>query len=223
MSEFPDFKTAKAEVGKLLKKNSELLREVNHRVYDNMQTILSLIILESGEVIDPDCKDFINRLTTKIETIAIIEQIFHNEVNAPYINYGEFVHSFIHSYKHRHHDIHHIQFTTTGDLQIDINTALSIGLIICEIFNILKPLFSHKDIFISFSYSSHDGVLSIKSSSAYGFGNIIQSMLKDEPLRILHLLVKNMSGCIKYENDNSLIEVLLQIKPSSSNVIHGNL
>jgi len=63
-----------------LEENVTLLREVHHRVKNNLQTVLSLIQMRSLEIHDPVALGFISELQEQIRTISYIyKELFQSE------------------------------------------------------------------------------------------------------------------------------------------------
>jgi two-component sensor histidine kinase len=67
---------AKQEVSQKLKENQLLFQEVNHRVGNNLELILSIVRFQAEEISNPALKEKFINLESRISTIAIAHQQF---------------------------------------------------------------------------------------------------------------------------------------------------
>ncbi len=65
-----------AQLSKLVDEKSFLVKELNHRVKNNLAIILSLIDLQSDEITDPNARMKFNQLHNRVETIAMAHKLY---------------------------------------------------------------------------------------------------------------------------------------------------
>jgi len=121
-----------------------LLREVHHRVKNNLQIVSSLLNLQSNTVSDSFTKDILWQSRNRIRSIALVHEKLYQSGNFAEINFKEYTKSLIHELFrvyvadpgtiHTHLDIENIN--------LPLSYALPCGLIMNEILsNSLKYAF----------------------------------------------------------------------------------
>lgn len=87
--------TARKEAEEALRKayedNKILLKELNHRVKNNMQVILSLFRLESGQIEDEKLKNSYLKMQNRILAMAEVHRNLHKLENLSNVDLGEFL------------------------------------------------------------------------------------------------------------------------------------
>ncbi len=81
------------ELRNMLSEKETLLREVHHRVKNNLQIVLSLIRLQADQNQDP--KEFSKLLETRINAMALIHEMLYQSTSVAAVNMGEFIPRFI--------------------------------------------------------------------------------------------------------------------------------
>ncbi|MCB0707579.1 MAG: tetratricopeptide repeat protein [Saprospiraceae bacterium] len=112
-----------------------LLKEIHHRVKNNLQFISSLLNLQSRHTQDPNALLVLNESKDRINSMSIIHQKLYQEDNLIGVPMDQYIEnlldSLIHSYKV---DRKKVQVETNiQDLNLDVDTAIPIGLILNEI------------------------------------------------------------------------------------------
>ena len=121
-----------------------LLREIHHRVKNNLQVISSLLNLQAGNLTDPRALEMLNESQNRVRSMAMVHEQLHRSKDLSKINFAEYVRnlaaSLFCSYgveSSRIALILEIQDTSFG-----IDTAIPCGLIIQELVsNSLKYAF----------------------------------------------------------------------------------
>ncbi|MGE4538020.1 MAG: histidine kinase dimerization/phosphoacceptor domain -containing protein [Desulfovibrio sp.] len=80
-------------VEKALMDKNILLKEVHHRVKNNLQIILSFISLQADEATDPAERERLRLLSTRIRSMALVHQQLYNREDAATIDMAEYVRS----------------------------------------------------------------------------------------------------------------------------------
>ena len=76
-----------------LKEKEVLLREVHHRVKNNMQVISSLLNLQAAQTQDPSAKTMLEESRQRVRSIAIIHEKLYNSANLADIDFGSYLKS----------------------------------------------------------------------------------------------------------------------------------
>ncbi|MBU0926844.1 MAG: PAS domain S-box protein [Spirochaetes bacterium] len=74
-----------------LRDKSALLREVHHRVKNNMQIISSLLSLSSGEDREPGVQRMLSSVTRRIEAMAIAHAQLYNSEDLEYVDFTRYL------------------------------------------------------------------------------------------------------------------------------------
>jgi two-component sensor histidine kinase len=125
-----------------------MLREIHHRVKNNLQIILSILNIQARKMKDDSMIGFIRESESRIQTMAIIHEKLYQSDNLAKIVFQEYIRElieFIYTiYNVDKEKINYIISET--DVRLDINTAVPLGLIINELIcNSLKHAFREKE------------------------------------------------------------------------------
>ncbi len=134
-----------------------LLKEVHHRVKNNLQIVTSLLSLQSFSIKDSKTKALFDTSQHRINAMALIHEMLYQSDNLSMINYAEYLqfllNNLLKSFKGVQHNIS-LQLSVV-EMYLNIDTAIPLGLMINEIVtNSLKYAFN----------DSKEGLLSLKIS-----------------------------------------------------------
>lgn len=120
---------------KSLEDKDILLKELHHRVKNNLQIIISLFELQKEQLKDPSAIDAINESQTRLSSIALIHQNFYNTSNLEEISFHTFLNELTVatrvSFGCKEEDV---QFTLSSrDINVPIESAIPLGLLINEL------------------------------------------------------------------------------------------
>lgn len=125
-----------------------LLREIHHRVKNNMQIISSLLNLQSQHVEEAETLDILKESQGRVRSMAMIHEKLYQSPNFTKIDFKDYIEklvsSLIYTYKVQKQDIK--QVLEVRDVEMNIDTAIPCGLIINELVtNSLKYAFPTPD------------------------------------------------------------------------------
>lgn len=131
-----------------LQEKEVLLREIHHRVQNNLQFVSSLISLQSRHIEDQKTVQLLKECRTRIQSMAMIHQKLYQEKSLKGINIDSYVNNLIEtisgSYNVNKDQIEVI--TEIDPVELDINTAIPIGLILNELItNAFKYAFESRE------------------------------------------------------------------------------
>jgi len=139
-----DRKVAEAQIQANLQEKELLLREIHHRVKNNLQIISSLLTLQSQNITDPYTLASFQNSQTRIYAIALIHEQLYKGNKFDQINLAEYIHNLV-SYLRQLYDSSQqsIQIQiNTSDLFLNVETAIPCGIITSElVVNALKYAF----------------------------------------------------------------------------------
>ncbi len=131
-------------IEKALAEREVLLREIHHRVKNNLQVISSLLSLQSREISDKEALNAVNESKQRVQSMALIHQSLYADSNLKAVNMKQYVgqlsEALFHAYKLNHDEIELL--IEVDSLFLDIDTAIPLGLILNELItNSLKYAF----------------------------------------------------------------------------------
>jgi len=137
-------KQAEEQIKASLKEKEVLLQEIHHRVKNNMQVIISLLKLQSGNITDKQYLDMFKESQHRIKSMALVHEKLYQTKNLADIDFKGYVKSLVislfRSYKTKPGKI--TLKTEVGDVALGLERAVPCGLIINELVsNSLKYAF----------------------------------------------------------------------------------
>ncbi len=194
---------------KVISDKDLLLKEVHHRVKNNLQIVSSILILESLKITDESALEAINSIQHRIKLMSIIHQDLYEYEDLTKINLSSFVNGlFIHVYslmnikgKCKSYSIN------VDEVKLDINKVMDIGQILNELLsNIFKHGMNEDSGKIIVKIKSIDNRLSIL---VYDNGNGFPEDFNDRKLNslgymIVEELVNKYSGSIEIKSEKGL-------------------
>ena len=137
-------KIAEKKIKESLEEKEVLLKEIHHRVKNNLQIIYSLLNLQTEYVEGEESLNVLKESQNRVKSMAMVHERLYQSPNLKDINFKEYVENLItdlfYSYGIEKGTIE-MQFNLE-DLKIDIDTAIPCGLIINELVtNSLKYAF----------------------------------------------------------------------------------
>ena len=193
------------------KRNAEnelLLREIHHRVKNNLEIVSSLLELQSAQIDDPSVQAAMLSSQNRVHSMGIIHQKLYQgehlasiEMRDYFINLSDNILD---------------SFNANGKIKVecnmpklvlDVDTAISIGLITNELLtNSLKYAFEGRDsgtIKISLNDENTEGSLLLKIADD-GVGKKENEAAKGTGFgtQLINLLTRQLDGQLSYEIDN---------------------
>jgi len=152
-------------VNKQTSKNEFLLKELHHRVKNNLQLIYSLLNLQKRRIENIDNKENLVAVQNRIHTMSLVHEFLYNSDNYEYINVFEYVKTLsaylITIYKKEGNV--EISYDIDEEIELETERVIYLGLIINEILsNTFKfELNTNKVLLIKISIKSVDGIIDI--------------------------------------------------------------
>lgn len=113
-----------------------LLKEIHHRVKNNLQVITGLLSLQASSIVDPEIKALFSVSQYRINAMAMLHEQLYQSENLSSINYNgylqQMVQQLILSMKGSNHQIE-VDWSIPDQLQLNLDTAIPLGLLINEL------------------------------------------------------------------------------------------
>jgi PAS domain S-box-containing protein len=145
--EITDRKQADEQIKASLEEKEVMLREIHHRVKNNMQIILSLLRIQSRVVKAKEIQDIFRQSQNRIRSMALIHEALYKSGDLARIDIADYISRMTtHLLSVYREDLGDIEINQEAEgIFLDINRAIPCGLIISELVsNCLKHAFPGK-------------------------------------------------------------------------------
>ncbi|MBD2093835.1 GAF domain-containing protein [Trichocoleus sp. FACHB-591] len=215
-NELAERKRAEEQLKLSLKEKEVLLKEIHHRVKNNLQVISSVLRLQSDYVKDDKILALFNDSQNRIRSMALIHEKLYQSSNLLKINFDEYIRdlteNLIRSY---------VAFASTVTLTtnaigvwLNIDTAIPCGLIINELVsNALKHAFSgsnpDNEIQISITSGNDNQFTLIVRDNGMGFPEDIDFRNTESlGLELVCVFTEQLDGAIALDRSNGTAFVI---------------
>ena len=188
-----------------LKEKEVLLKEIHHRVKNNLQIIYSLLRLQSGYIKDKQALEIFKDSQNRVRAMALIHENLYQTKDLAKIEFSEYIRKLTNNLI-RCYNINNIHINTNVEkLFLKIDTAIPCGLIINELIsNAMKHAFKNGDkgeIYVEF-ITLQAGKYSLSvSDNGVGTKENISSLKKQSlGLELVWNLVEQLEGTIVYSS-----------------------
>ena len=199
--------TAEAQVKASLAEKEVLLKEIHHRVKNNLQIISSLLYLQSRAVDDAKTIEALNESQNRIKSMALVHDALYRSLDVAHIDMTEYVSSLVRhlANSYRREDILVNVKVDVAHVSFPIDMAVPCGLIVNELIsNALKHAFKTSgDNRVRVALVSGEGkfVLSVTDN---GVGLSAELDVTKSPslgLQLVCVLVDQLDGTMEVSGD----------------------
>ena len=156
-------KRAEQQLKTSLQEKEVLLKEIHHRVKNNMQVISSLLSLQATYITDDQVRSIFSESRDRVKSMALIHEKLYNSMNLARINFCDYTRSLAAAiFRSYNTSPRRIRLEVSiGELFFGVDTAIPCGLILNELIsNSLKHAFP----------KGRNGVISISLTAEEGGG-----------------------------------------------------
>ncbi|MGD1957838.1 MAG: sensor histidine kinase [Fulvivirga sp.] len=194
------------------KKNQKietLMRELHHRVKNNLQVISSMLGLQSMKLEDTSAKNAVNEGKGRIRAMALIHQKLYQNEEVTILNIREYLTNLINeiaqAYGHFKSDRIKISIV---ERSFDADVALSMGLIVNELVsNVFKYAFEEVDnplLRINLQNVDKAYTLTVEDNGPGLPKGFDLNAAESFGMRLVNLLVKQLKGTLQVDTKNGL-------------------
>jgi len=211
-AEIAERKRMEVEISATLLEKEKLLKEVQHRVKNNLQIIYNLLSLQAQYIKDPKTLEIFRESQNRIHSIALIHERLYRAKDLGKLDFSDYIKSLVQALFQTYHvDRNRISFNFQNEaIALNIDQAISCALILTELIsNSLKHAFppdydGQASIAIWLKRGSLNEIELICSDNGVGFSHL---EIFNEPqtlgLRLIRLLVEDqLQGTIKCVCEN---------------------
>jgi PAS domain S-box-containing protein len=205
-------KIAEQKVQSSLEEKEILLKEIHHRVKNNLQMIQSLLSLQSNQIKDPENKKAFADSSSRIKSMSLIHETLYHSEDIAKLDVNKYITDIVDYLKK-------IYFNPDIDIEIDIHVneidmnldhCISCGLIINELIsNSLKYAFRGRkkgNILLTLKQTNSNLVELVISDDGCGFETLKNiDEYSSLGLRIVNIIVKGqLKGTIDISNEKGV-------------------
>jgi two-component sensor histidine kinase/ABC-type nitrate/sulfonate/bicarbonate transport system substrate-binding protein len=129
-----DHKLAEEALRRSLDEREVLLREVHHRVKNNLASIVSLIELQQQGVIDPSARDLLTQLGQRVRATALVHEMLYRTESLEQIDFHRYLQALGHSLQDAFSPDGAIRLQTQAPgVWIELDQAIACGLLVNEL------------------------------------------------------------------------------------------
>ncbi len=144
LQDITERKENEEKIKRSLKEKEVLLKEVHHRVKNNLQVISSMLNLQKGHITDPDAIDVFKESQSRIMSMAMIHEMLYQSGDLSSVSLKAYLHNLtaklFGTYRQDGSDIELEE--NIAPIKVEIDTAIQLGLITNELVsNALKYAF----------------------------------------------------------------------------------
>jgi PAS domain S-box-containing protein len=185
-----------------------LLKEIHHRVKNNLMIISSLLNLQSSYIKDKESQEIFKESQNRAKSMALIHERLYQSTDLKRIDFGDYIESLsselFHTYTTQNSIIE--LKINVEDIFLDINTAIPLGLIVNELItNSLKHAFPNGrngEIDVNF-HKKDDNYEFILMDNGVGFPDTIDYKNTESlGMQIITNLTEQIDGKIELDNEN---------------------
>ncbi|MBI3519061.1 MAG: hypothetical protein HY062_06850 [Bacteroidetes bacterium] len=197
---FFERKKTEEKISHTLKEKETLLREIHHRVKNNLQIISSLLKLHADKANDHDFSGLVEESQNRIISMALIHEMLYANSDLSKINLAKYTKSLFEKLQSSYNkEFVKLKLKVPNDFHYEIDKMIPIGLIMNEAMsNSFKYAFSNKSGEICISITKN--ALTISDNGIGISDNQFKKTNSSFGLQLIHLLAEQIDAGISIKN-----------------------
>ena len=196
---------------KLLTEKEWLVKEIHHRVKNNLQIVVSLLNTQAEYLEEGDALIAIQESRHRMQVISLLHQKLYQVETSSVIDMQVYIREVISYLKESFKVINHLYFEQQIDsINLDISQAVPVGLILNEaITNCIKYAFPNNEngnITVSFTKEDDEHILLTIADNGVGITKAVDaSPKKSLGMQLMQTLSEQLDGNMEIVNKNGII------------------
>ena len=211
INDVTDKKNRELKILSSLEEKEILLKEVYHRVKNNLQIIVSLLSMQAARVKDKEIKKYFTESQNRVMSLALVHENLYRTDSLEKVNYGQYIRR-VSSYLFKTYNLNEDKVKLeiiTEEETISLKQAVYCSLIINELLsNSLKYAFndSHGSIIIRFSQSEdlNNYTLDYRDTGPGIPRYNINGTNDGLGMKLINGIVKQLNGEMRFENESGV-------------------
>jgi len=203
------------QLGQLLEEKEWLVKEVHHRVKNNLQMVISLLNIQSSYLNDDAAILAIRDSQRRMQAMSLIHQKLYQDNNVSVIDMAIYINELITYLKEMFVSATWIYFEQdVAAIQLDVTHAIPVGLILNEVIvNSIKYAFRQNDngiITVSFGFADEDNLRLMVSDNGRGLPDKFDAYEgRSLGMSLVTELAKQLEGNITFLNEGGAKMILI--------------
>ncbi len=200
-----------------LKEKEILIKEIHHRVKNNLQIITSMLSLQMGKINDEKTESILREAKQRISSIALTHQMLYQKDNLSNIILGEYVEKLVRQIETTlpANNIKLITNISCKDKRVSIDNAVPLGLLINEVItNSYKHAFPNNQsgiVSVDLVDANSNCLLIIKDNGIGIPDTLNKTQNPSMGMELIYILAEQLDANIKLETTNGT-QFSLEIK-----------
>jgi two-component system, sensor histidine kinase PdtaS len=208
ISDISRLKQAEEKIKKSLEENQVLLKEVYHRIKNNLATIVGLLNLQLSQIKDPQSHSAFIETKDRIHSMALVHQQLYQSEDLTNINFKEYIKNLVTDLFHASQISKNVKLQfELEEVTLSLDTAIPCGLILNELVtNVFKHAFPNNQ------KGTTQIIMRLHKDNIYelivkddGIGipkNINIEKADSLGLKLIYMLTKQLDGELKINSKN---------------------
>ncbi|TGL67878.1 response regulator [Leptospira kmetyi] len=204
INEISDRERAEEALKNSLREKEVLLREIHHRVKNNLQIVSSILNLQSNYITDSKSFDLFEDAQSRIKSIALIHELLYQNKDLAQMDFKEYLYNLTTNLLRTYRVNSEINFVIEADpIFLSLDSAIHCGLIVTELVtNSLKYGFKGREkgnIYISIRNLEEGFVLTVEDDGI-GFPDDVDFSRTDSlGLQLVNILSEQIGATLTLE------------------------
>ena len=196
--------------------NARLMKEIHHRVKNNLQMIVALLDLQQSSAKNPDVSVVLNDAGSRVKSIALIHQsLYKGDTDMVTIGFNRYIaelcDSLIYSYKRSEHIDTKLDI---DEISMPFDRAVILGLLITELItNVLKHAFDENaggELLIRIK-NDEKGIKMVVQDNGVGLPESFDQKESSFGLDLINSFVQDLGGEIAFSSETGTrVEVIIK-------------
>ena len=193
--------------------NELLLKEIHHRVKNNLEVVSSLLALQSANINDPDIQEAMLANQNRVHSMGILHQKLYQSEHLAFIEMKNYFKNLCENILDSYNESDRIQVNIEmNEVELDVDTALPLGLIVNELLtNSLKYAFPNGnkgEIKLSLASVSNENLCLKISDNGIGKNADMPAKGTGFGTQLVDLLTRQIEGKLdEVVNDGTIITI----------------
>lgn len=195
------------------KRNAEnvlLLKEIHHRVKNNLEVVSSLLALQSAQINDPEVQEAMQTSQNRVQSMGILHQKLYQSEHLAFIEMKNYFKNLSENILDSYNQTNRITVEyPMEEIELDVDTAVPVGLIVNELItNSLKYAFPKEQLgIISVSLEAIDNHTLQLRIADNGIGKVLNAKAQGTGFgtQLVDLLTRQIEGTLRQEINNGTV------------------
>ncbi|MCK5674809.1 MAG: hypothetical protein KAH95_15625 [Spirochaetales bacterium] len=199
---------------KFLGEKEILLKEIHHRVKNNLALVMSLINLQSDVVLSEINPDIFENLKQRVYTISLVHELLYSSKNLSSVNLESYIIDLTDSIKGTSFFKNEIKFQILirNSIELEADTLVPLALLLNELLiNSVKHAFPDKTGTITIIVSSDENnkYTIIIKDNGIGFPKQKKESTSLLGLDLVESMTAQLNGTVSFENNNGAVSTIV--------------